>query len=55
MNGKFVTLTRDNKVFIEYCPAEKAWMPVTAPGYLMINCLWVSGQYKAENASKGPA
>lgn len=34
------------KVFIEYVPAEKAWIPVDAPGYLMINCFWVSGQYK---------
>lgn len=34
------------KVFIEYCTAEYAWLPVTAPDYLMINCFWVSGQYK---------
>ncbi len=34
------------KVFIEYVPAEHAWAPVTAPNYLMINCFWVSGQYK---------
>ena len=31
------------KVFIEYGPAEKAWVPVNAPNYLMINCFWVSG------------
>ena len=36
------------KVFIEYVPAEYAWLPVTAPGYLMINCFWVSGQYKGQ-------
>ena len=34
------------KVFIEYMPAEKAWCPVDADGYLHIDCLWVSGQYK---------
>ncbi len=34
------------KVFIEYVPAEHAWIPVTAPNYLMINCFWVAGQYK---------
>ena len=34
------------KVFIEYVPAEKAWIPVDASNYLMINCFWVSGQYK---------
>lgn len=26
------------KVFIEYVPAEKAWIPVDASNYLMINC-----------------
>lgn len=26
------------KVFIEYGPAEKAWIPITAPNYLNINC-----------------
>ena len=36
------------KVFIEYVPAEYAWLPVTAPGYLMIYCFWVSGQYKGQ-------
>ena len=34
------------KCFIEYIPAEKAWAPVVAEGYMYINCLWVSGQYK---------
>lgn len=34
------------KVFIEYGPAEKAWIPVTAPNYVMLGCFWVSGQYK---------
>lgn len=34
------------KVFIEYAPAEAAWRPVLAPGYLVIHCLWVSGRYK---------
>ena len=32
------------KCFIEYMPAEKAWAPVEADGYMYINCLWVSGQ-----------
>lgn len=36
------------KVFIEYCPAEIAWAPVSAPGYILINCFWVSGQYKGK-------
>jgi len=36
------------KAFIEYIPAEKAWCPVNADGYIFINCLWVSGQYKGK-------
>ncbi len=36
------------KVFIEYIPAEKAWAPIAADGYMFINCLWVSGQYKGQ-------
>ncbi len=36
------------KVFIEYIPAEKAWIPVQADNYLLINCLWVSGSYKGK-------
>lgn len=34
------------KCFIEYIPAENAWAPVCANDYMMINCFWVSGQYK---------
>ena len=34
------------KCFIEYMPAEHAWMPIEAEGYMYINCFWVSGQLK---------
>ena len=34
------------KCFIEYIPAENAWVPIDADGYLYINCLWVSGSLK---------
>jgi hypothetical protein len=34
------------KCFIEYVPAENAWCPIEAPGYMYIDCLWVSGQFK---------
>ena len=34
------------KCFIEYIPAEYAWVPIEADGYLYINCLWVSGAMK---------
>lgn len=40
------------KVFIEYGPAEKTWVPVTAPGYIMIGCFWVSGKYKKNGHGK---
>lgn len=40
------------KVFIEYGPAEKGWVPIDAPNYLLINCFWVSGQYKGNGYGK---
>ncbi|MCW3789234.1 N-acetyltransferase [Plebeiibacterium sediminum] len=40
------------KVFIEYGPAEKGWVPVHASNYLLINCFWVSGQYKGKGYGK---
>ncbi len=40
------------KVFIEYGPAEKGWLPVDAPNFLLINCFWVSGQYKGHGYGK---
>lgn len=40
------------KVFIEYSPAESAWAPVDAPGYLFIGCMWVSGKYKGKGHAK---
>lgn len=48
----FRRLDERAKVFIEYCPAEEAWLPVEAPGYLMINCFWVAGQYKGKGYAK---
>lgn len=40
------------KVFIEYGPAEFAWLPIVAPHYLNINCFWVSGKYKKNGYGK---
>jgi GNAT superfamily N-acetyltransferase len=40
------------KVFMEYGPAEKGWLPVDAPNYFMVNCFWVSGQYKGQGYGK---
>lgn len=40
------------KVFIEYGPAENAWVPVSAADYMMLGCFWVSGQYKGQGHGK---
>lgn len=34
------------KCFIEYIPAEHAWVPINAENYMHINCFWVSGSCK---------
>lgn len=39
------------KCFIEYMPAENAWHPLDADGYMHINCLWVSGALKGHGYS----
>jgi len=41
-----------HKVFIEYGPAEKSWYPVHAPGYIMLGCFWVAGQFKGKGNGK---
>jgi len=48
----FRRLDERAKVFIEYGPAEMAWIPITAPNYLNINCFWVSGKYKKNGYGK---
>ncbi|MGX5690326.1 YoaP domain-containing protein [Arcticibacter tournemirensis] len=48
----FKKLDVRGKVFIEYIPAENAWCPVDAPGYMLINCFWVSGQFKGKGYGK---
>jgi ribosomal protein S18 acetylase RimI-like enzyme len=44
----FKRIDARGKVFIEYIPAENAWSPIEAEGYLFINCFWVSGQFKGQ-------
>ena len=39
------------KCFIEYLPAEYAWVPVEANGYMYIDCLWVAGSLKGHGYS----
>ena len=42
----FYRSTERGKCFIEYIPAENAWVPIQADGYVYIDCLWVSGSLK---------
>lgn len=44
----FKKLNQRGKVFIEYIPAENAWCPITAQGYMFIDCFWVSGNFKGK-------
>lgn len=39
------------KCFIEYIPAENAWVPIDAPKYMFINCLWIAGSMKGHGYS----
>ncbi len=47
----FLKSTERGKCFIEYIPAENAWNPIDAGGYLYIDCLWVSGSFKGHGYS----
>lgn len=52
-NGyKFYRLDERAKVFIEYGPSEKAWLPIEAEEFININCFWVSGKYKNSGYGK---
>ncbi len=42
----FLKSVERGKCFIEYIPAENAWIPIEADGYTYIDCLWVSGSFK---------
>lgn len=42
----FLKSIERGKCFIEYIPAENAWNPIDAEGYMYIDCLWVSGAFK---------
>jgi GNAT superfamily N-acetyltransferase len=43
---RFRRLDARGKVFIEYVPAEHAWLPLDAPDAMVVNCFWVSGRFK---------
>lgn len=47
----FLKSVERGKCFIEYIPAENAWIPIEADGYMYIDCLWVSGSFKGHGYS----
>lgn len=47
----FLKSAERGKCFIEYIPAENAWCPIEANGYMHINCFWVSGSFKGHGYS----
>jgi len=47
----FLKSVERGKCFIEYLPAENAWNPIDANGYMYIDCLWVSGSFKGHGYS----
>lgn len=47
----FLKSAERGKCFIEYLPAENAWNPIRADGYMYIDCLWVAGSFKGHGYS----
>ena len=47
----FLKSVERGKCFIEYIPAENAWNPIDADGYMYIDCLWVPGSFKGHGYS----
>lgn len=47
----FLKSAQRGKCFIEYIPAEMAWVPIWAEGYMYIDCLWVAGSMKGHGYS----
>ena len=47
----FLKSIERGKCFIEYIPAENAWNPILADGYMYIDCLWVAGSFKGHGYS----
>ncbi|MBR4428740.1 MAG: YoaP domain-containing protein [Clostridia bacterium] len=47
----FLKSVERGKCFIEYIPAEYAWVPIDADGWMYIDCLWVSGSFKGHGYS----
>lgn len=47
----FIRSKERGKCFIEYMPAEKAWIPIDAKDYMYIDCFWVAGSLKGHGYS----
>ena len=47
----FIKSVERGKCFIEYIPAENAWVPIIAPKYMYIDCFWVAGSFKGHGYS----
>ena len=47
----FLKSVERGKCFIEYLPAENAWNPIDADGYMYVDCLWVAGSFKGHGYS----
>jgi len=48
----FKKLDVRGKVFIEYVPIESSWLPLKGSNFMVINCFWVSGQFKGKGNGK---
>ncbi|TBR44828.1 GNAT family N-acetyltransferase [Marinomonas agarivorans] len=48
----FKKLDVRGKVFIEYVPIEESWLPIEGKNFMVINCFWVSGQFKGKGFGK---
>lgn len=52
-NGyKFQKFDVRGKAFIEYVPIEDSWLPLEGSNFMVINCFWVSGQFKGKGNGK---
>ncbi len=48
----FKKLNVRGKVFIEYVPIGSSWLPIEGNNFMVINCFWVSGQFKKQGNGK---
>jgi ribosomal protein S18 acetylase RimI-like enzyme len=48
----FKKMDARGKVFIEYVPIESSWLPLKGSNFMVINCFWVSGQFKGKGNGK---